>query len=79
MYILRCASTLTQRGYDNVFMLSGGLRVAGMRFPESLVTDKGEEVDRLEEGDIMVLERQLEDNLLKGTSSRWGEVCHPYS
>jgi hypothetical protein len=49
-------------------MLSGGLRVAGLRFPESLIVDKGEEVDRLEEGDIMVLERQLEDNLLKGTS-----------
>lgn len=64
----RCASTLTQRGYDNVFMLSGGLRVAGLRFPESLVTDKAEEEDRLEEGDIIVLERQLEENLLKGTS-----------
>jgi len=60
---------LTQRGYDNVFMLSGGLRVAGLRFPESLITDKGEEEgERLEEGDIIVLERQLEENLLKGTS-----------
>jgi hypothetical protein len=68
--LFRCASTLTQRGYDNVFMLSGGLRVAALRFPESLLTDR-EEADRLQEGDIIVLDRQLQENLLKGTS-RWG-------
>ena len=48
-------------------MLSGGLRVAALRFPESLLTDRAEE-DRLEEGDIIVLDRQLQENLLKGTS-----------
>ena len=37
---LRCATTLTQRGYDNVFLLSGGLRVATLRYPESLVSDR---------------------------------------
>ena len=49
-------------------MLSGGLRVAALRFPESLLTDRAEEADRLEEGDIIVLDRQLQENLLKGTS-----------
>ena len=29
----RSATTLAQRGYDNVLMLSGGLRVAEMKFP----------------------------------------------
>jgi hypothetical protein len=52
-------------------MLSGGLRVAALRFPESLLTE--EEADRLQEGDIIVLDRQLQENLLKGTS-RWGRM-----
>ncbi|PAA54539.1 hypothetical protein BOX15_Mlig025755g1, partial [Macrostomum lignano] len=34
----RVATTLVQRGYDNLFMLSGGLRVAVKLFPEGLVT-----------------------------------------
>ena len=29
----RSAKTLAQRGYDNVLMLSGGLRVAELKFP----------------------------------------------
>ena len=29
------ATTLTQRGYDNVFMLSGGIRVAGLKYPDT--------------------------------------------
>ena len=29
----RSATTLAQRGYDNVLMLSGGLRVAEIKFP----------------------------------------------
>lgn len=33
----RVAATLTQRGYDNVFMLSGGLKLAASKFPEGLV------------------------------------------
>ena len=37
---LRCATTLTQRGYDNVLMLSGGLRVAELKYPEALITDR---------------------------------------
>ena len=32
------ATTMMERGYDNVFMLSGGLRVAYIKFPERLVT-----------------------------------------
>ena len=30
------ATTLIQRGYDNVFVLSGGVRVAKIKFPEEL-------------------------------------------
>lgn len=33
----RAASTLVQRGYDNLFMLSGGLKLAVRKFPEGLV------------------------------------------
>ncbi|ESN95094.1 hypothetical protein HELRODRAFT_193635 [Helobdella robusta] len=32
------ATTLVQRGYDNIFMLSGGLKVASKLFPEGLIT-----------------------------------------
>lgn len=64
----KSASTLTQRGYDNVFLLSGGLRVAGLKYPESLLVS--ETVSRLSEGDVMVLERQLEENIMTGSSSR---------
>ena len=46
--------------------------MAALRFPESLLTDR-EEADRLQEGDIIVLDRQLQENLLKGTS-RWGRM-----
>ncbi|XP_023328278.1 centrosomal protein of 41 kDa [Eurytemora carolleeae] len=63
----RCATTLTQRGYDNVFLLSGGLRVATLRYPESLVSDR--DLKGIEEGDIMVLEKLLEENIVKGSSS----------
>ncbi|PVD25100.1 hypothetical protein C0Q70_15598 [Pomacea canaliculata] len=34
----RAATTLVQRGYDNLFMLSGGLKVACRLFPEGLIT-----------------------------------------
>ena len=63
----RVATTLTQRGYDNVFMLSGGLRVAAIKYPESLVVDR--EMQRLEVGDIMVLESLLEENIAMGSSN----------
>merc|ERR1719369_1185337 len=68
MVASKCATTLTQRGYDNVFMLSGGIRVAANKYPNSLVIDR--EIDRLEEGDIMVLENLLEENIAMGSSSR---------
>lgn len=32
------ASTLVQRGYDNLFVLSGGMKYASKKFPEGLVT-----------------------------------------
>lgn len=66
----KCATTLTQRGYDNVLMLSGGLRVAELKYPEALITDR--EILRIEEGDIMVLEKLLEDNIIKGSSRMTG-------
>ncbi|XP_060572201.1 centrosomal protein of 41 kDa-like isoform X3 [Ruditapes philippinarum] len=33
-----CATTLYQRGYDNLFLLSGGMKVAYKIFPEGLLT-----------------------------------------
>ncbi|RMZ98237.1 centrosomal of 41 kDa, partial [Brachionus plicatilis] len=33
----RAASTLVQRGYENLFMLSGGLKLAVKKFPQGLV------------------------------------------
>lgn len=66
----RCATTLTQRGYDNVFMLSGGIRVAGLKFPESLVTSGESSQSRLPEGEVMVLERLLEESIMAGATSR---------
>jgi len=66
----KAATTLTQRGYDNVFMLSGGLRVASRKFPESLVTSGEPSNKRLEEGEVIVLERLLEENIMAGSSSR---------
>jgi len=63
----KVATTLTQRGYDNVFLLSGGLTVAAIKYPSSLLTDGGES-GGLEEGDIMVLENLLEENIARGSS-----------
>ena len=63
------ATTLTQRGYDNVFMLSGGLRVAQLKYPSGLVVGSEEQADRLEEGDVMLLEQTLEDNILEGETA----------
>ena len=70
----KCATTLTQRGYDNVFMLSGGIRVAKMKYPESLKVSGEPSMARLEEGEVLVLERMLEDNIRTGESrsSRFG-------
>jgi len=34
------ATTLIQRGYDNVFMLSGGIRVTQIKFPNCLIRYK---------------------------------------
>ena len=64
------ATTLTQRGYDNVFMLSGGLRVAQLKYPDGLMVSTDDDVgDRLEEGDVLLLEQALEDNILEGEAA----------
>ena len=63
------ATTLTQRGYDNVFMLSGGLRVAQLKYPSGLVVASEEQAERLEEGDVLLLEQALEDNILEGETA----------
>ena len=63
------ATTLTQRGYDNVFMLSGGLRVAQLKYPSGLVVGSEEQGDRLEEGDVILLEQAMEDNILEGEAA----------
>jgi len=64
----KTATALTQRGYDNVFMLSGGIRVAKLKYPESLLTFGGPCMTRLDEGEVLVLERMLEDNIRAGES-----------
>ena len=71
----RFATTLIQRGYDNVFVLSGGLRVASIKFPDQLVVPLKHDVDdeedfdeALEEDQIHVLEAFLEEALTSGTS-----------
>ena len=59
----RSATTLAQRGYDNVLMLSGGLRVAEMKFPSSggcgVVTSARD--SRLGEEEVVELEEWLEE------------------
>ena len=63
------ATTLIERGYDNVFMLSGGLRVAFIKFPERLVTTyENADFQTFSEDDIHVLEELLEEALTHGTS-----------
>ncbi len=65
----RCASTLVQRGYDNVFLLSGGLRVASLCFPERLVVKGGEGEggsSSFSEGDVYSLEERMEEVLARG-------------
>ena len=41
------ATTLIQRGYDNVFMLSGGIRVTQIKFPNCLIRYKNLLVSRM--------------------------------
>lgn len=69
------ATTLIQRGYDNIFVLSGGLRVAQIKFPEQLITPCGFDVDDQDDFDesmvedqIHVVEAFLEEALTSGTS-----------
>jgi len=61
------ATTMMQRGYDNVFLLSGGLRVAYIKFPERLVTKSNienmEGDEKLGDEDILVIESFLEEAL----------------
>jgi len=64
----KTATTLTQRGYDNIFLLSGGIRVAKLKYPESLLIFGEPSMTRLDEGDVFVLERMLEDNIRAGES-----------
>ena len=65
----RFCTTLIERGYENVFMLSGGLRVAYMKFPTRLVT-KADSADyaTFNESDIAILEEFMEEALNSGTS-----------
>jgi len=69
------ATTMIQRGYDNVFVLSGGLRVAKIKFPEQLITPCEHDIDDQEDFDeaigedqIHVIEAFLEEALTSGTS-----------
>lgn len=71
----RFATTLIQRGYDNVFILSGGLRVAKIKFPEQLIASPNYDIDdeddfdeQIGEDQIHILEAFLEEALTSGTS-----------
>ncbi|XP_060069564.1 centrosomal protein of 41 kDa B-like [Ylistrum balloti] len=73
------ATTLVQRGYDNLFLLSGGMRVAYKAFPDGLFTGTPKQSvteakqaptvkvpaskDRLSEGDIDKLHMYLDSAL----------------
>ena len=48
---------------------TGGLRVASKKFPESLVTSGEPSNKRLEEGEVIVLERLLEENIMAGSEN----------
>lgn len=65
----KSATTLVERGYENVFMLSGGIKVAKMKFPHELFTNNAEKTD-LDEDDVLALEEQLEANLKSRSRSR---------
>ena len=70
----KCATTLVQRGYENVFMLSGGLRVAGMKFPECLLRSAAQNATpngfSFVEEEILRLEEILEELLSRQKSGR---------
>ena len=57
----RSATTLAQRGYDNVLMLSGGLRVAEIKFPSSGIIVTSLRDSRLSEEEVVELEECLEE------------------
>jgi len=58
---------MMERGYDNIFMLSGGLRVAYIKFPERLVTkgaiENMEGDEKVSDEDVVVIESFLEEAL----------------
>jgi len=66
-FAAKFATTMMERGYDNVFMLSGGLRVAYIKFPERLVTkgaiENMEGDEKVSDEDILVIESFLEEAL----------------
>jgi len=64
----KCATTLTQRGYDNVFMLSGGIKVAKSKYPEHLIQNDNINTSKLSETDLLALEQMLEENIKIGES-----------
>lgn len=57
------ATTLVQRGYDNVFMLSGGLRVAEIKFPDGLIVPTNSHTEVWTEEAIFTVESLLEEAL----------------
>nr|ACO10318.1 Centrosomal protein of 41 kDa [Caligus rogercresseyi] len=70
----KMATTLVERGYTNIFPLSGGLKVARILFPEKLIGTFDEErnnyLSSQDEGDIMLLETLCDEASSRGRSSR---------
>ena len=63
------AAGLIQRGYDNVFLLSGGLKVTRIVFPDGLVTGNDDDDDEVSMLDVETLEARLEEMLNSGGSA----------
>ncbi|XP_040580553.1 centrosomal protein of 41 kDa [Lepeophtheirus salmonis] len=69
----KLATTLVERGYTNIFMLSGGLKVARILFPEKLIghfNEKNNCLSSQDEGDVMYLESLCDEASSRGRSSR---------
>jgi len=79
----KAATTLAQRGYDNVFMLSGGLRLLDAAFGAEAAlissgTSEGEE-EAFSEGQILDLEEKLDDLMSRASRGGRGSSASSYA
>ena len=56
------ARTLCERGYDNIFLLTGGMKLAYRLFPKGLLTPGGADDPKgFDRECVTILENQLDD------------------